>query len=192
MMDDDPPCSRKAKQNNERVYMPPSTCSVICSSSCKNMNSNSSHTPYRLFSSDIGEQIEWPDRTSVCCWWCCHRFETAPVCIPAHYCPTKKHFEVFGVFCSWNCAKASVQQNYSSESSEQLMWMRIMAKEVFATDLGEFHAAPQRIFLKMFGGHMDIDQFREKSIASQTVMMTPPLVSYPIVQQETSGRAIEQ
>lgn len=197
MDDDDPkqdiPCSRQVPSKvNENVHLPPAPCSVICSSSCKNMNSNSSYTQYRLFKSNIRGPVAWPDKTDTCCWWCCHTFETTPVCIPAYYCSVSKHFEVFGIFCSWNCAKASVQQNYSSESAEQLMWMRIMAKKVFGTDLGEFNAAPPRIFLKMFGGHLDIDTFREKSVSSRTVMLSPPLVSYPIVQQEVHPKPKEE
>ena len=185
-------CSRQSPdQRNEDVFLPP-TCSVICSSSCKNMSSKSTYTPYKLFNSNLRQQIEWPEKTDVCCWYCCHRFETMPVCIPAYYSATSKIFEVFGIFCSWNCAKASVQQNYSSESSEQLMWMRIMAKKVFKTDLGDFHAAPPRIFLKMFGGHMDIESFRSKSTTSCTTILQPPLVSYPIVQQEVRGSAGEE
>ena len=156
MDDDDPedlPCSRQVVSNvNRNVYLPPAPCSVICSSSCKNMNSNSTYTQYRLFKSNVREPLEWPKQTDICCWWCCHPFKTTPVCIPAYHCSVSKHFEVFGVFCSCNCAKASIQQNYSSESAEQLMWMLIMAKNVFGTDLGQFHAAPPRIFLKMFGG----------------------------------------
>jgi len=92
---------------------------------------------------------------------------------------------VFGIFCSWNCAKSYIQQSYSSESSEQLMWMRIMAKQVFGTTLKQFHAAPPRIFLKMFGGNLTIEEFRHTSTVSNTVAITPPLVSYPIVHQET-------
>ena len=185
MADTEHPCSRQAEaERNENIYLP-SSCSVICSSSCKNMNSNSSHTHFKLFDSSLGERIRWPSKTEVCCWYCCHRFETMQVCVPANYCSTGRYFEVFGVFCSWNCAKAHLQENYSSESSEQLMWMRIMAKRVFGTDLGDFHAAPPRIFLKMFGGHLDIEEFRRKSQVSTTVMLAPPLVSYPLVQRET-------
>ena len=46
------------------------------------------------------------------------------------------------------------------------MWMRIMAKNVFQTTLAQFHAAPPRMFLEMFGGHMDIATFRRHSTIS--------------------------
>ena len=180
---------------NEQIFLPHSEvqkatqdtqmrCSVLCSSSCRDMSDASKYTPYKLFSTDLHKLIKWPKSTSTCCWYCCHAFETVPVCIPVTYDTLQNVFEVFGIFCSWNCAKAYVQSTYSSESSEQLMWMRIMAREVFQTNLGVFSPAPPRMFLKMFGGHLTIEEFRAKSICAETVVLTPPLVSYPIVLQE--------
>lgn len=180
---------------NEQIFLPRSEvqkatqeaqlgCSVLCSSSCRDMSDASKYTPYKLFSTDLHKLIKWPSTTSTCCWYCCHAFETVPVCIPVSYDTIQNVFEVFGIFCSWNCAKAYVQSTYSSESSEQLMWMRIMARDVFNTNLGVFSPAPPRMFLKMFGGHLTIEEFREKSICAETVVLTPPLVSYPIVLQE--------
>ena len=180
---------------NEQIFLPHSEvqkataatrdgCSVLCSSSCRDMSDASKYTPYKLFSTDLHQLIEWPQTTSTCCWYCCHAFETVPVCIPVTYDTLQNVFEVFGIFCSWNCAKAYVQSTYSSESSEQLMWMRIMAREVFKMNLGVFPPAPPRMFLKMFGGHLTIEEFRAKSICAETVILTPPLVSYPIVLQE--------
>ena len=151
------------------------------------MNDPAVYTAFRLFSSNLGTEIsEWPQRTDICCWWCCHRFECVPVCVPALYSLEKRLFEVFGVFCSWNCAKAYVQSGYSSDSSEQLMWMRILAHEVFKCNIDELNAAPPRIFLKMFGGHLDISDFRAKSQTVTTTVLKPPLVSYPMVMQEVS------
>jgi hypothetical protein len=98
----------------------------------------------------------------------------------------KRLFSVFGIFCSWNCAKAYIQSNYSSDSSEQIMWMRILAHEVFNCNIDELNPAPPRIFLKMFGGHLTIEEFRKKCITTKTVLLKPPLISYPIVLQEQS------
>jgi hypothetical protein len=180
---DTAPCARHTGAGQPTMYLP-RPCSVICSSSCKNMNNNSTYTPYKLFGANMREKIEWPTCTDICCWYCCHDFKSQPVCIPANHNQLERHFEVFGIFCSWNCAKAYIQQSYSSESSEQLMWMRIMAQQVFHTTLKQFHAAPPRIFLQMFGGHLTIEQFRHTSTVSSAILVTPPLVSYPIVQQE--------
>ena len=202
-MSDSSLCSRHSGAGQPNIYLPKdgggegggeaarrkSGRSVICSSSCKNMNSKSIYTPYQLFGANMREKVEWPKTTDICCWYCCHRFDTQPVCIPANHNQLERYFEVFGIFCSWNCAKSYIQQSYSSESSEQLMWMRIMAKQVFGTTLKQFHAAPPRIFLKMFGGHLTIEEFRRTSTVSNTVAVTPPLVSYPIVQQEVKDQA---
>ena len=169
---------------DDNVVPPQNLCSILCSSSCRNMNDPATYTPFRLFSSNIRAPIEWPQKTDVCCWWCCHQFDTVPTCVPALYSLEKRLFEVFGIFCSWNCAKAYVQSGYSSDSSEQLMWMRILAQEVFHCNIDELNAAPPRIFLKMFGGHLSIDEFRQKSRVATSALLRPPLVSYPMVLQE--------
>ena len=167
---------------------PKPLCSILCSSSCRNMNDPSKYTPFQLFGASMSEPIAWPERTDVCCWWCCHGFDTVPVCVPSLYSLEKRRFEVFGIFCSWNCAKAYVQSNYSSDSSEQLMWMRILAHEYFGCNVDQLRAAPPRIFLRMFGGHLSIEDFRQKSDTCTTTLLKPPLVSYPIVLQETPDK----
>ena len=169
---------------DENDIAPQALCSILCSSSCRNMNDPATYTPFRLFSAHVRQPIDWPEKTDTCCWWCCHRFDTVPTCVPALYSLEKRLFEVFGIFCSWNCAKAYVQSGYSSDSSEQLMWMRILAQEVFGCNIDELNAAPPRIFLTMFGGHLSIDEFRQKSHVATTALLHPPLVSYPMVLQE--------
>ena len=47
---------------------------------------------------------EWPSNTSIACYWCCHKFDTAPIGIPISY--QDNRFDVFGCFCSLNCACA--------------------------------------------------------------------------------------
>ena len=163
--------------------------SILCSSSCRNMSDPATYTPFRLFGADMSAPLQWPKKTDICCWYCCHGFPTTPVCIPAQYSLERRLFHVFGIFCSWNCAKAYVQSTYSSDSSEQLMWMRILAHEVFGCDIDELKSAPPRIFLRMFGGHLSIDEFRAKSSVAMTVALEPPLVSHPIMLQEVGDES---
>lgn len=163
--------------------------SILCSSSCRNMSDPATYTPFRLFGADMSAPLQWPEKTDICCWYCCHGFPTTPVCIPAQYSLERRLFHVFGIFCSWNCAKAYVQSTYSSDSSEQLMWMRILAHEVFGCDIDELKSAPPRIFLRMFGGHLSIDDFRAKSSVATTVALEPPLVSHPIMLQEVGDES---
>lgn len=49
---------------------------------------------------------EWLQSTDVCCWWCCHSFETVPIGLPLDYNVKTKKFKVKGVFCSFSCMMA--------------------------------------------------------------------------------------
>ena len=121
----------------------------------------------------------WPKQTDVCCWNCCHPFDTTPVCIPKKYDEVTNLFHVYGVFCSWNCAKAHLEEQYNSIASEQFMWMCIMAKDVFGCDIySNLISAPPRFCLTMFGGDMTIEDYRAKSLTTICEILEPPMISH--------------
>lgn len=121
----------------------------------------------------------WPRKTDTCCWNCCHSFDTTPVCIPKKYDETTNLFHVYGIFCSWNCAKTHLEDEYHSIASEQFMWMCIMAKDVFGCDIySTLVSAPPRFCLTMFGGEMTIEQYREKSLTTVCEILEPPMISH--------------
>jgi hypothetical protein len=102
---------------------------------------------------------EWPQSTSISCYWCCHPFNTVPFGIPVKFYNEK--FHVFGCFCSLECAAAF---NFNSKESSDEIWERNNLMNLLSRKLGYkpvIKPAPSRLSLKMFGGHLDIDTFRQ-------------------------------
>jgi hypothetical protein len=119
---------------------------------------------------------EWPSTTSICCYWCCHKFDNPPVGIPIKY--YDNTFHVFGCYCSLECAAA---YNFSSPDSSDEIWERYNLLNLLARKLSYSNivkTAPNRLALKMFGGHMEIDEFREFSSSNKVINVNfPPMMT---------------
>jgi hypothetical protein len=101
---------------------------------------------------------EWPTSTSICCYWCCNPFDSVPFGIPVKYIDDK--FHVFGCFCNLECAAA---YNFESGESHDERWERYHLINLLSHKIGHVdrvRAAPSRLALKMFGGYMDLEEFR--------------------------------
>lgn len=114
--------------------------------------------------------------TDVCCWHCCHKFETMPCGIPLSY--NDNIFYVKGIFCSFNCA---LRNNYNSKENENIIQEResllyLMYKKINEIK-EEFYIpyAPEKEVLKIFGGLLTIDEFRENVKTYE--MVYPPILS---------------
>lgn len=101
----------------------------------------------------------WPTSTTLWCWHCCHPFGGQPLPLPVRYDDRRDVFHVAGTFCSWSCMKA-----YNWESASYM-------KPVIINNITLFHkrctgvlrgirTAPPRQALRVFGGHMSIEEFR--------------------------------
>jgi hypothetical protein len=119
---------------------------------------------------------EWPSNTSICCYWCCHKFNTPPFGIPVSY--NNGIFEVFGCFCSLECASA---HNFKTNESLDEVWERYNLINLLSRklDFGRVvKAAPDKMTLKMFGGYMDIDTFRKYHKTNKIININfPPMTS---------------
>jgi hypothetical protein len=119
---------------------------------------------------------EWPSNTSISCYWCCHKFDNAPFGIPVSY--NTGNFEVFGCFCSLECAAA---YNFKSNESLDEVWERYNLINLLCRrlNIGRIvKPAPDKMTLKMFGGFMDIDAFRKYSKTNKVVNINfPPMTS---------------
>lgn len=119
---------------------------------------------------------EWPQTTTICCYWCCNKFETPPFGIPVKYVDSK--FHVYGCFCSLECAAA---YNFSSKESVDEVWERhnllsLLSKMIGYKDV--LKPAPNRLALNMFGGHLNIDEFRSFCKTSKIININfPPMMT---------------
>lgn len=119
---------------------------------------------------------EWPSNTSISCYWCCNKFENAPFGIPITY--QHDTFSVFGCFCSLECAAA---HNFQSTNNVDEMWERYNLINLLARRINyskQIRPAPDRLALKMFGGYMEIDQFRNYTKTNKIININfPPMSS---------------
>lgn len=119
---------------------------------------------------------EWPINTSISCYWCVHRFDNSPFGIPINY--KNDIFEVFGCFCSLECAAA---YNFNENNSQDEMWERYQLLNMMSRQmkLGNIiKAAPPRLALKIFGGNMDIETFRNTGKGNKLMNINfPPMTS---------------
>jgi hypothetical protein len=119
---------------------------------------------------------EWPLNTSISCYWCCHRFENAPIGIPVNV--VHDTFEVYGCFCSLECAAA---YNFDNNKHQDEMWERYNLLNLLSRRMkleNVVRSAPPRLSLKMFGGHLDIDAFRSFHKTKKLVNVNfPPMTS---------------
>jgi hypothetical protein len=128
---------------------------------------------------------EWPEKTDIHCWWCCHKFDCVPCTMPTKYDPLRKRFNFTGIFCSWNCVKAN---NFSI--NDQLKYQRSELITLLIQKLyGITHAigikpAPPRQCLKIFGGYLTIDEFRNNNSGVESYKMN--LLNYNFVYPEVT------
>jgi hypothetical protein len=119
---------------------------------------------------------EWPSNTSTHCYWCCHKFDNAPYGIPVCY--SNHTFEVFGCFCSLHCAAA---YNFQSNESLDAVWERYNLINLLSRrlQLGRLvKPAPDKMTLKIFGGFLDIEAFRNFHMTNKVVNINfPPMTS---------------
>lgn len=117
------------------------------------------------------------EKTNVACWWCCHQFDTHPVCAPVKYNEHKDLFTVIGCFCSFNCAKAYAMKDMRNNSSIALnsfLYKRVTGQ------LAHIKPAPPKTVLKMFGGPLSITEYRDTFVSLSSIHINVyPMVFVP-------------
>jgi len=123
-----------------------------------------------------------PTKTDIACFWCCHSFEAPPCAIPAHVLDEIWH--MYGNFCSPECATASL---FKEKIDVHIQWERYALLNTLYGQDAELAAgspqgvrpAPSREVLRMFGGCMEISEYRailhERKLRID--VMSPPMVS---------------
>jgi hypothetical protein len=147
---------------------------------CK-LPSNYSEKLMVLFQ-DSNRYMKLPDKTEIACFWCCHGFQGMPCAIPSHI--LDEVWYMYGNFCSPECASAYL---FKEKVDTHIQWERYaLLNSLYADDACVKAGAPQGIrpsppreVLRMFGGSMDISEYRaivhEKKL--RVDVLTPPMVS---------------
>ena len=112
------------------------------------------------------------------CFWCCHGF-TWPACVlPKSYDAYKNIYSAEGNFCSPECALAySYADNRISDSTK---WLQHSLLGSIYADLYKtrvLSSALPRTLLRMFGGPLDIEQYRDFTTGVNDVVLSslPPI-----------------
>lgn len=125
---------------------------------------------------ESAEVKKLPERTDVACFWCCHPFEGRPVVLPVR--DEGEYLQVFGNFCAPECAMSylfDMRQDSHSRWEQLALLNRVYGDYVG----GVVRPAPARSALKMFGGPMSIEEYRQV-IAQRKIRVDvhiPPMVS---------------
>lgn len=115
------------------------------------------------------------EKTRVSCWWCCHPFDDYPVCAPEKYDELRDVFKVKGCFCSFNCAKAFMK----NERNPSIYLCKSYIKRLLGY-VPDIIPAPSRYTLKMFGGPLSIEEFRNTFTGLSSVSFNVyPMVYFP-------------
>ena len=140
------------------------------------------YVPNHYWATSCGSYAS-PDSSAVAepilCHWCCHAITANKVGMPIDYDSVHNVFHVYGQFCSLSCAAAyNVSTHMGSDRMWDIhSWIQMMA-QVYQLPL-PIRPSPSRYVLKMFGGPLSIEEFREahNNLARTVVLNVPPLVS---------------
>jgi len=124
---------------------------------------------------DLSSNKTWNESTDIACWWCCHQFSNTPIGMPVHYTNNIDKFRVKGVFCSFACMVA-YKDDQKIKTTDSLI--RFMYRKLTGECIGgkRIPKAPPRISLKLFGGELTIEQFRNSTTENKMYK----LVEYPM------------
>lgn len=129
---------------------------------------------------DNNKEINHTDnRNNSACFWCCHNIEHNLYGMPYNYDTMNDTYLIYGSFCSLQCANA---YNFSIHSGSDKVWeinswIQMLGKRYGY--LNTIRPAPSRYLLKLFGGNMTIEEYREAHINNDKtfILNIPPMIS---------------
>lgn len=147
-------------------------------------------TNIHFYNETLKDNINTDSKTDFACWWCCHKFNNLPFGIPNKILNNTYH--VFGNFCSFNCAAAHIHTLKDWNISERLSLLHNMYYSIYNMDEYEtIKSAPAKETLKLFGGPLTIDEFRDstKNINRDYRLIIPPMTSImPLVEENNKEK----
>lgn len=133
---------------------------------------------YNNYNNFLNSKNDWPTESKLHCLWCVHQFDNIPCGVPIKY--SNKKFELEGHYCSFNCAMAHIHEKNDYNKWEKLSLLKLLYMKIFKQNYN-IKPAPKRELLKIFGGILDINEFRNNfnQIDQNYKIYIPPLI--PIV-----------
>lgn len=137
-------------------------------------NTKSRMINMKLLNINKNNELIIVDKTDVACWWCAHSFNCMPCFIPERFCDNK--YYVFGCFCTYSCAMA-----YNLNMNDYRVSIRVSLIKKLCTEIyghANVKTAPPRELLIMFGGDMNIEDFRNQALLhkKEFKVKIPPMI----------------
>ena len=132
----------------------------------------------------------------IACFWDCHNFNWAPCVMPIHYDIYNNVYICKGNFCCPECALAD---NYADPKiSDSTKWYRhSMLAHLYASVYKDRTLSPAspRTILRMFGGPLDIEQFRDYTAGDNEFVLSethPVRLLFPTMNVQGPVRDIKK
>ena len=114
------------------------------------------------------------DKHSEICWNCCHPFHNHIHGLPIKY--HKKIYYTYGDFCSIECSLRYLYENYDITQFREI-YSNIVSYTNDLYDKCDVKMAPDKLNLKVFGGGLSIDEYRESfSNKKEHVISKPNII----------------
>ena len=129
---------------------------------------------------EANKRKEWLKNTNIWCKWCVHPFSLPPISIPKYY--INNTFFVSGCYCSFNCAAKHLF--YRGDITDTNKWnyynlLHLLKQKMLGSN-NKIKLAPPQDTLKIFGGHLSIEEFRKSTLDSVNKsynIIEPPIIS---------------
>jgi predicted nucleic acid-binding Zn finger protein len=118
----------------------------------------------------------WPNKTNIYCYWCCHPFDNIPCGIPEKY--IDGVFYLSECFCSFNCTASYIFNITKHKKWEKYSLLNLLYKKI-SNKNEKIELALNRKLLNVFGGYMNISEFRKNLdiLDKKHNLLIPPIVS---------------
>ena len=144
-----------------------------------------------VYYNEYNKRKEWPKKSSINCFWCCHTFSNTPCALPTKF--KGDVFHVYGNFCSKECAAAynfsSCDNNNTNNVWERYSMLNYLYSLIECDPDLKIKLAPHRMTLEMFGGNLSIEEFRSSFQSNKNYNVNfPPMISViPAVEQNNKS-----
>lgn len=113
------------------------------------------------------------------CYWCCHPINDIVYGLPYNYDTLNDTFYVMGYYCSLECMSAyNFLINTGSDKVWEInSWIQMIARRCGIKRI--IRPAPCKYLLKIFGGNLSIDEFRNAHLNNDKtyILNVPPMIA---------------
>ena len=117
-----------------------------------------------------------PDHVDIACFWCCHTFDNKPIILPIR--DQGEYIQVQGNYCSPECAMSYL---FDMHQDSYARWEQLsLLNRLYGPAVGgPIRPAPNRQILKLFGGPVSIEDYRNlvRQGKLRVDLHLPPMVS---------------